>query len=276
MSLGKLSEGSGILDRSIQAYEEMLSANLGDETLRRILANMLIDRSDLDYQLGRFVDSERAAHRAAALFADMASSGVGSPEALDPMFWGIAEIRLAMTLREQGRTDEALTVHDSSVERLNRFAQASQARDTIFYLHRTKAERGWTLARVPARYAAGVADLDAAIGGWERLAKQFPQIPSYLRSQGLGLLYRGRLKVLLGQREAAEKDFKAAHEIFEGLVRKNSDIVIYRNYLGETLHGIGPARRRSQGRGIALQQGARTPRRGGAAEPGKRPVPESP
>src|SRR5262249_33281583 len=141
-----------------------------------------------------------------------------NPEPLDPLFHGMAEIRLAMALRELGRIDEALAVHDRVVERFAGIVQSGEAREYVLEYHRAQAERAWTLAQMPHRRAAGVADLDGAVVGFEKLAKQFPQFPAYPRSQGMATLYRGRLKVLLGRREEAAEDLNAAARIFEGLV----------------------------------------------------------
>jgi hypothetical protein len=105
--------------------------------------------------------------------------------------------------------------------------------------NRALAERAVTLARVPGRQAEGVADLERAITGSEQLARQFPQVPAYLRSQGMATLYRGRLKSLLDPREAAAQDFADAAKIIEGLVGKHPDIHVYRSFLGQTYVALG-------------------------------------
>ena len=55
----------------------------------------------------------------------------------------------------------------------------------------------------------------------------------------MGTLYRGRLKALLGQREAALQDLNAAAKIFESLVEKHPDIPVYRSFLGQTYTALG-------------------------------------
>jgi serine/threonine protein kinase/tetratricopeptide (TPR) repeat protein len=238
-TLGRLKESTEILDVSIRVYEELWQADPDKATYQRTLAMMLLDRAELDYLVGNMTDAERNARRSADLYARLAEKAAAIPEPLDPIFRGMAEIRLAIALRELGRIDDALTVHDRVVERFAGLARISGTRDNLHEYYRSQAERAMTLARVPGRRAAGVADLDSAIAGCEKLVKQFPQVPAYLRSQGSGTLYRGRLKVLLGQHEAAAQDLTAAAKIFEGLVGKYPDIPVYRSFLGQTYVALG-------------------------------------
>ena len=238
-TLGRLKESTEILDVSIRLYEELHQANPETGTYQRLLAMMLLDRAELDYPLGNFPETERVARRSADLYARLADKASASPEPLDALFRGMAEIRLAMALRELDRIDDALAVLDRAVERLGGVAKINSDRNYLHHYYLAQAERAWTLARVPSRQATGVAELDSAIGGWEKLAKQFPQAPTYPRGQGMGTLYRGRLKVLLGQREAAAQDLSAAAKIFEALVGKHSEIPVYRSYLGQTYMALG-------------------------------------
>jgi len=205
------------------------------------LAMMLLDRAELDYLLGRFAETERHARRATELYAQVADRAAADPEQLAPLFRGMAEIRLAVALRELGRFDDALAVHDWVVERFAGIIklQTAATRHYLLEYHRAQAERAWTLARMPNRHASGLADLDSAIVGFEKLARQFPQMPAYPRSQGMGTLYRGQLKALLGQREAAAQDLNAAAQIFESLVGKYQDVPVYRSFLGQTYVALG-------------------------------------
>ncbi len=238
-TLGRLKESTEILDGSIRLYEELLQASPEEGTYQRLLAMMLLDRAELDYQLGNFAETERHARRSTELYARLADKATASAEPLDGLFRGMAENRLATVLRELGRIDDALAVHDRAVERFAGLAKLSATRDNLNQHYLAQAERAWTLARVPSRQAAGVAELDSAIAGWEKLVKQFPLVPFYLRYQGMGTLYRGRLKVLLGQSETAAQDFGVAAKIFEGLVGKHPDIPVYRSFLGQTYMALG-------------------------------------
>ena len=206
---------------------------------QRILANMLIDRADLDYQLGRFAESERTARRSVDLYAKLAETPGTRGETLDPLFRGMAERWLGMALRERGRIPEAITVFDAVVERFSALVKLSPDRNMVSQYHIAQAERARTFSRVANRYSQGVAELDSATAGLEKLGKQFPQAPAYLQWQAISTLYRGRLKILLGQSAAAAQDLKAAATIFEGMVKKYPDIPDYRSYLGQSWTLLG-------------------------------------
>jgi serine/threonine-protein kinase len=239
--LGRLKDASTILDDSIRVYEGLHQVNLENVAYQRVLANMLIDRSDLDYQLGRFKDSEMAARRSEELYARLAEVKSALLEQLDPMFHAMAGIRLAVALREQERLAEAIAVHDAVVERLAALTKVSNSRDMHFQFHRALVERGVTLGQLPDRRAAAVADFDRAILGCEALAKQFPLIPIYPRVAGVGYLHRGRMRALLDQHDAAVADLNRAAKLFEGLVEKSPEIPLYRHHLGQTYLALGRA-----------------------------------
>ncbi len=238
-TLGRLKESTEILDVSIRLYEEFVRDSPDSAHNQRMLAMMLLDRAQLDYLLGGFAETERHARRSVELYARMAEKAAASPEPLDPLFRGMAEIRLAIALRDLARIDDALVVHDRAVERFAGLARLSATRDNLHEYCLAQAERALTWARVPGRRAAGVAELDRAILGCEKLVKQFPRVPAYLRSKGMGTLYRGRLNGLQGQREAAARDLNAAAKVFEGLVGKHPAIPVYRSYLGQTYMALG-------------------------------------
>jgi tetratricopeptide (TPR) repeat protein len=204
-----------------------------------VLANILVDRADLDYQLGRYPDCERTARASAGLYAKLADTPGNHPETLDPLFHAMAGNRLAIVLREQGKIDEAVAVHDGVVNQLAATVKVNPTRDFVHHYHRFRADRAWTLSQVPNRRAEALADLDEAIPGWEKLAKQFPDSPLYIQYQGIADMYRGRLNALLGRRDAAVQDLNAAAKILNGLVEKYKDIVVYRYDLGRTYTALG-------------------------------------
>jgi tRNA A-37 threonylcarbamoyl transferase component Bud32 len=238
-TLGRLKESTQILDVSTRVYEDLVRDGPDPVADQRPLAMMLLDRAEIDFLLGDYVETERRARRSADLYARLAETTGARVEPLDPLFRGMAELRLAMALRELDRVDDSLGVHDRAVERLGGVAKLSSSREYLNESYRAQAERAWTSARLPARRAAALDGLNAAVVGYEKLAKQFPQVPAYLRSQGSATLYRGRLKALLGQRDAAAQDLAAAAQIFEGLVGKYPDIPLYRSFLGQNYTAVG-------------------------------------
>jgi tetratricopeptide (TPR) repeat protein/tRNA A-37 threonylcarbamoyl transferase component Bud32 len=236
---GRLREASEIMDGSVRAFEDLRQAEPDNHERRRRLAVTLIDRAEMDHLLGRYADAERAARTAADLYAGLAESPNVHPEPVDPLFRGMAENRLALALRDQGRADVALAAHDAAVDRLAGLAKISPSRDALHHYHRFRAERAWTRSRVPALRAAAVADLDDAIPGWEKLAKEFPLVPLYRYWQGVGRLHRGRLHALGGRRDDAARDLTEAAAILEGLAGKYPDIPAYRAELGRTQTALG-------------------------------------
>jgi serine/threonine protein kinase len=237
--LGRYQEASGIMDDSIRLYEELLAAHPDESNYRRNLALMLISRSDWDMQVGKLPDSERAARRSAELYAQIAETPGTRPEPVDPLFRAMAEHNLAIALREQGRTEEALAAHDRAVERIAGLTKVSNSRDAWSFYHRTRTERAWTLARVPDRRTEAVADLEGAIQGWDKLIKQLGENPTDLERKGVAGLYCGRVKAMLGQREAAGKDLSAAAKVLEGLVAKQPEVPMYRYDLGRVGTALG-------------------------------------
>jgi tetratricopeptide (TPR) repeat protein len=236
MTPGRLAEANDLLNDSIREYDQLRRAEKGISGRPRVLGHMHIVRSELDDQLGRFADSERAARTAVELLSGLADP----PQPLDPMFLGMAESRVAIALREQGRTDDAIAAHDAAVGRLAGLMMRQPTnRDVIHQYHQARAERAWTLSRVADRRAAAITDLDAAIAEWEKLEKQYPDAPSYPKNQGLAKLYRGRIKMLLSQMDAGAADLKSAATIFEALAGKYADVPAYRADLGRTFSSLG-------------------------------------
>jgi serine/threonine protein kinase len=238
-TLGRLKEAGDNLDESIRTYEALHNAKPELVAYRSLLAMMSFDRAELAYQLCRFADAERHAHRSAELYGFTTKYDIGAPEPFDRMFHGMAEIAQAQALRELGRVDEAIAVHDVAVKRLNDLAKVNATRDIVHQFYHAKAERAWTYARVPGRIDAGITDLTSVIDGWEKLAKQYPLIPAYVRSQGRAALYRGRLNVLRKQPNAAQTDFELAAKLLEVLVKKYPSIPTYRSYLGQVEMALG-------------------------------------
>jgi serine/threonine protein kinase len=237
--LGRYKDGALLLDNSILTYEELLQAKPDQGNLQRMLGKLLVDRSYLHFQTGQLLEAERAARRSSTLYAGLANSTNTISQPTDAMFRSMAENTLGMALREQGRADDALGVYDAVVERLAGLAKVTAGRDVLYQYHLARAERARTLALVPVRRKAAVAELDAVIDGCEKLAKQFPAVPMYLQSQAAGHTYRGRLKMQLGEREAAGKDLAAARKILEPLVEKYREIPGYRSELGKVYTASG-------------------------------------
>jgi serine/threonine protein kinase len=236
---GRYQEASRIMDDSIRLYEELQLAQPKEPNYQRILANLLLTRSDWDYQVGRLPESERAARKSAEMYAKLADTPGTRPEPVDPLFRAMAEHNLAITLREQGRIDEALAAHDSAVDHIAGLTKVTNSRDAWSFYHRTRTERAWTLSRVAGRTAAAITELESALLGWDKLIKQLGENPVDLHRKGVAGLYCGRLKTFAGQRDAAARDLSSGASILEGLVGKQPEIPMYRYDLGRTYTALG-------------------------------------
>ena len=160
--------------------------------------------------------------------------GVAPP--YDPMYRSMAQLRLAMALREQGQTDEAMRQHDRAVERLETMAPS---RDPLHQLYRARTERAWTWSLVPERRRQALADLDATRLGWEKLAGEFPLTAFYVHWQGVARLYRARVNVLLEERGTAKEDLDAAARLLDGLIAKYPEYPDYQRDLGRVYKSLG-------------------------------------
>jgi serine/threonine protein kinase len=237
--LGRHQEAGKILDDTIHLYEELVSAHPNEPNYQRNLALMLISQSDRDYWVGLWAESEKAARKAAELYAKLADTPGTRPEPVDPLFRAMAEHNLATTLREEGRIDEALAAHDSAVERIKGLTRVTNSRDVWSFYHRTRSERAWTLGCLPKRRAEAIADLDSAVLGWDKLIKQMGENPTDLYRKGVASLYAGRLRALLDQRTEAVRDLSTSAQILEKLVGKQPEVPVYRYDLGRSCTALG-------------------------------------
>src|SRR5262249_27798022 len=151
----------------IHFFEELLRDQPKEPRFVRNLAHLLIDRSAREGELGRSFEMEQAAHQASALCAILWQMPDALREPFDPLFYAMAENNLALSLREQGRFDNAMTAHDKALELMIGMTKANGNRNGWSFLHRVQTERAWTMARSPANHAAAIAELKSAIEGWK-------------------------------------------------------------------------------------------------------------
>jgi serine/threonine protein kinase/tetratricopeptide (TPR) repeat protein len=237
--LGRYQEASGLLDESIQLYEELLRGHPNESNYLRNLGHMLLSRSDWDYQVGRLAESEQLARRSAELHGKLARVP-GDQQPLDPLFHAMAELNLAVALREQDRLKEADNAHRSTVERMMALTRVSNTRDTLSFYYQVRAQRAWTQARItPDSLIGPLADLRGAIQGWDWLIKQLGPNPVDLHRKGVASLYSGRLKVQAGQRTEAVKDLHTGAAILEELSKTHPEIPMYGYELGRTYTTLG-------------------------------------
>jgi serine/threonine protein kinase len=233
--LGRFQEAIKTADDAIRLYEDLRIARPNQLNYTRNLAGSLLSRSDWVYQVGRFAECERDARKSAELYANLAETPGTRPEPVDPLFRAMAEHTVAMALRELNKIDQALKAHNTAVERISGLTKVTNSRDAWSFYHRTRAERAWTLGKLPDRAAEAIADLESAIAGWDKLIKQLGENPTDLHRKSVASLYSARLKILGGQNDAAAKDLAVAALVLEGLVFKQPAIPMYRYDLGRAL-----------------------------------------
>jgi serine/threonine protein kinase len=236
--LGRYKEASRLLDESSELYEELLRGQPNESNFQRNLAQMVLNRSSWALHVGRLAESEQAARRSAELYAKVAKVP-GNQQPLDPLFHAMAELNLAVALREQDRLKEANNAHKSAVERMMALTRVHSTRDTLSFYYQVRAQRAVTQARIPGGLLGPLADLRGAIFGWDALIKQMGPNPVDLNRKAVASLYSGRLKVQDGKRSEAVKDLLTAATILEELVKKAPEIPKYRYDLGRTYTTLG-------------------------------------
>jgi tetratricopeptide (TPR) repeat protein len=236
--IGRYQEGAKMEDESARRLEELTKADPDQSRYKRLLANSLMNRADWGLQVGRLAESEQAGRKSAELYAALAETP-GAQEPVDPLFHAMAEHNLAMTLREEGRIDDALAAHNRAVELIAGLTKISNSRDAWSFYHRARTERAWTMARVSGRSEEAIKELESAIAGWDRIIKLLGENPTDLERKSVASLYCGRIKMQLGQRESAAKDLTTTAGIMERLVGKSPEIPAYRYDLGRAYTALG-------------------------------------
>lgn len=237
--IGQLKEASKLFEQSSYFYEELLRKNNDNANYQRRLGYVLVDRADMEYQLGNFTSSEKTSRTSMELFGRMEKVIVNDPNSMNRKLWGLAGNQLAMCLREQGKIDNAVSVHNEVISKLNELNQVNRSFDSLHLYHRFRIERAWTLIAIPSRRVEAGNDLVEAMAGWDLLLKQYPDDRMYRHYQGIAAMYRGRLQTLSGQRDDAAKSLNAAVTILSKLTEKYKDIPAYRFDLGQTCLALG-------------------------------------
>jgi len=232
--IGRLKQASSLLQDSVREYEKLQIAESSSTDIQRVQANILIDQADLEYELGRFVDSERTARKAIAIYVRLIDTPRSHPDVLEPLFQSMAENRLAMCLREQGRIDEALVAHSEAVGRSMTLIKTNPSRDFLAFSYRNRAERAYTLSRIPDQRQTAWDEFSESIAGCAKLSKQFPDFSFYRHGQAQSTLWRARLNLLMDRKDDAIKDLATAADILGELMVKYPTIVDYRLDAGLT------------------------------------------
>ena len=270
---GRHQESARIADETIGMFDDLLRAQPNESRYVRVVANLLVNRSDREYQVGRWVESEQSARRSADLFAKLAGMSAQDRPAARPALSRDGRAQPCPALREQDRIPRALDAHRRAFDRMALFIKVNKSRDALSFYHRVRTEQAWTQGRESSRVAAAIADLEIAIAGWDGLIKQFGETPVDLERKGVAGLYCGKLKMRSGERDNAARDLSLAAKVLEGLVGKHPEIPAYRYSLGRVYTTLGSIAADAEGGGGSAPQGPGDAGRGCSALSRKRPVP---
>jgi tetratricopeptide (TPR) repeat protein len=238
--VGRLAEAAGSIDRAVGIAEALRASDPTSTRHRRTLAVALLDRAGIDHPRGRFAESERGARAAADTFGDLMTAPPGQRHSLDPLLRAMATTQAAMARRELARSAAdpesfaaALAAHDAAVGQYEELLKTDESRDVRHNYYRSLVQRSRTAAAA-GRRDAGLADLDRAVGGWEKLVREYPATPLYQEGLATGRLARAAA----GPADRAEQDLTAAVKVLEDLARQHQNLPAYRGLLGEAWAGL--------------------------------------
>ena len=257
--LGRLDEAAAAADEAVGLAGRVRAADPKGWEPRFQLALAESIRYNVEFDRGRYDDAARTADRVGDLLDDLTRGPQPKAHPYAPMLAANARACGAAARREAGRAAggawdpaPAVRLHDEAVDRLRAITADDARRDFVFHLYAALAERGETLRAVPGREADAGRDLDEAISGLDRLAREQPDAPHYQEALAVALTSRGRLRAAgpgLFPLAAAEDDLFRAVVIIEPLARDNPKLPGYRGQLGEAWAALAPLADRQAGLG---------------------------
>lgn len=257
--LGRLTEAAAAADEAVGTADRLRAADPGAWEPRFQLALAESIRYYVEFDRGRYDDAARTADRVGDLLDDLTRGPQPKAHRYAPMLAANARTCGAAARRAAGQAAggawdpaPAVRLHDEAVARLRAITADDARRDFVFHLYAALAERGETLRAVPGREADAGRDLDEAIGGLERLAREHPDAPVYPEALAVALTSRGRLRAAgpgLFPVVAAEADLFRAVGLIEPLARDNPKLPGYRGQLGEAWAALARLADRQAGLG---------------------------
>jgi serine/threonine protein kinase/tetratricopeptide (TPR) repeat protein len=248
MLQGRLAEADRASERAIALGEVLAEAD--PERHDWALAVALLDRAELLSVFGRHAEAVAASRKTRRLLDDVLTPGRRlPPHHLAPLFRMMGTLREAIARREVALASaagsdmgDATGLFDEAVEQARALSAKDNGADVVHNLSRALAERATTAARDAESGEAAFTDLDEAIGRWEGLVKESPQVPLYREWLSRALTRRGELRIMSvrrrgpeadAARQGAEKDLAAAIARLEDLVRSDPERATYRGMLGD-------------------------------------------
>jgi tetratricopeptide (TPR) repeat protein len=217
--MGHLKDASVTLERAWSITEGIQADHRDLPTVRRSIAIILNDRTDVAYRLGLFDEAARLAGQAHEIFDQLKTVPPHQRNPVDPLYAAMTIHRLALSRREFGKTAEALTAHEDAVARMKALTGPKANRDALYWDCEVRRELALTAGQIPSRRQAAVDDLVEVIRVMEKLVAENPLIVFYREGLAAAYLLRGELLLLDSKPELAtaalEKSMAVSRELLD-------------------------------------------------------------
>jgi tetratricopeptide (TPR) repeat protein len=239
--MGKLKDAAATLDRAL-VLTERPQGKVVASAHTRTLGMIESDRASIAYVRGLFEDAARSAAHGRDLLDSLKQAPFSERTATDPLFAAVVVNTLAISLRELGRTDEALAAHEDVVARVKAHAGGKPNRDELYWTCEGRRERAKTAGTFPERREAAAADVAELIPIAEKLVDDYPQVAFYREKLAAIYLLHGELVAQLGQPEAAAADLAKSLAVSRELIDRFGVLSASLLVRGQTFLAVGRVR----------------------------------
>jgi serine/threonine-protein kinase len=250
-SSGRLADARDALDRATEVSRQLPEG--GPDDGGRTLGSILLDRADLEIQLGRFDGALGSIDESLALLRPL--NRRPEPHPVDPMLLGLALNSRGRALSGLGRPEEAEAAFDEGIalarDWLGRTEGNIQHR---IILSRNLDGLAALLAPRPGRLDEAEAAADEAIEHWRTIAGSADGYARYRAALADALTFRGGLLLDDDRPEPAEEDLDAALDLLSRLLRESPEIPSYRGQAGRLFAGLARLSQRREAPAEALRR----------------------
>lgn len=221
----------------------------------RTAATIDLDRSAVEYSLGKYDLASASADRAIAAFRALTAPNAAQPNPYDlPLLAGALSAKASAERQAKGYnaalplTKEARALMVTAAER----KQFGMNPDDILMIQAVveyEASRTYLKSKQDLKKTADD-NLAKVVERFENLIVRHPSIPHYRGWLGKILLVRGEVRAARGLPAEAKKDFDAARGHLEPLVAKHPAIPDYRADLGRVLGGLARFANEEEAKGL--------------------------
>jgi tetratricopeptide (TPR) repeat protein len=240
---GRLRAATATIDQAIsllQATDRMP----GETAYQRNLTIGLLelDRAEVAYRRGQFVDFETYSRRANELLDSLKSPEHAAHNPAEPIFQVIAINYWSRAERELGKIAEALAHHEAAVAIVKGLATPKASRDIYYQVCDVRTERARTWALIPERRAAAADDLVEVIKVAEKLVEDNPSFAMYRTLLATASLRRAELLIALGKPDDAIAELSRSMAVSRILLDRFGNLPDSLLVRGESYLALGTAR----------------------------------